>query len=76
MGMEYSLRRQFDVSSWGWVNSMLDWETNGLGSIPGVLFLENLFSFFFKLAPKNRSVKVSLVSFFSKLPQNEFSFSG
>ncbi len=77
MGMEYSLRKQLGVSCCGWVNGVLDWETNGLGSILGGegLFLE-IFSFFFKLAPKNRSVKFNLVAFFSKLPQNEFRFPG
>ncbi len=40
----------------------------------GGLFLEIFFFFFFKLAPKNRSLKFSLVAFFSKLPQNEFRF--
>ncbi len=68
MGMEYSLRRQLCVSSCGWVNRMLDWESNGLGSFPEGVIFGNFFLFFFKLAPKNRSVKVSLVTFFSKLP--------
>ncbi len=56
---------------------MLDWETNGLGSIlVGFIFGNFLSFFFFKLAPKNRSVKFSLVAFFSKLSQNEFRFPG
>ncbi len=62
--MEYSSKRQFGVSSRGWVNRVLDWETNGLGSTPEGDIFGNFFSFFFKLAPKNRSVKVSLVGFF------------
>ncbi len=64
MGVEYSLRKQLDVNSCGWVNKVLDWETNGLDSIPGSVIFGNFFLFFFKLAPKNRSVKVSLVVFF------------
>ncbi len=74
--MEYSLKRLLGVSSCGWVNGVLDWETIGLGSISEGVSFGNFFFFFFKLAPKNRSVKVSLVFFFPKLPQNEFSFPG
>ncbi len=83
MGMEYSLRKVYDVSSCDWVERMLDWETNELGFIFAGVILEfffkrsvkvSLVGFFSKL-PQN-SVKVSLVGFFSKLSQNEFSFPG
>ncbi len=57
------LRRQLGVSSCGLVNRVLDWETNGLGSIPEGVIFGNFFSFFI-LAPKNRSVNVSLIGFF------------
>ncbi len=76
MVMEYSLKRQLGVSSCGWMNRVLDQETNGLRSIPEGVIFGIFFLFFFKLAPKNRSVKVSLVGFFSKWPQDEFSFLG
>ncbi len=76
MGMEYSLRRRLGVSCCGWVSIVLDWEINGLGSTLDDVIFGNFFYFFFKLAPKSRSVKVNLVGFFSKLPQNEFSFPG
>ncbi len=63
MGMEYSLRRQLGGSSCGGVNRVLDWETNGLGSIPeGVIF--GFFFLFFLTCPQKQSVKVSLVGFF------------
>ncbi len=44
MGMEYSLKRLFGMSSCGWVDRMLDWENDGLGSGPkevifGIFFL-------------------------------------
>ncbi len=67
MGMEYRLKRQAGASNCGWVNWMLDWETNDVGL--WVLFLE-IFFFFINLppktilSPKNRSVKVSLEFFF------------
>ncbi len=76
MDMEYCLNRQLGARSCGWVKRVLELETNGPGSIPEGINFGNFFSSFFKLAPKNRSFKVSLVGFFSKLPQNEFSFPG
>ncbi len=73
MGMEYSLNRQFGVSSCGQVSRVLDGETNGLGSIPkGVIF-----GIFFFLTFLQKQVSQGQFGwFFSKLPQNEFSFPG
>ncbi len=73
MDMEYSLGGNLmwvAVVGWkeGWTGKPVAW----LLSLR-VLFLE-IFFFFFKLAPKNRSFKVSLVSFFSKLPQSKIFF--
>ncbi len=61
MGMEYSLRRQLGVSSCGWVERVLDWETYEFGSIPeGVTFG----NFFFNLPPKTGQSRLAWLVFF------------
>ncbi len=63
MGMEYSLKKQAGMNDSGWVNWMLDWETNDVGSIPeGVIFGNFFFFFFYKLAPKNYTFPQKQVS--------------
>ncbi len=62
--MECRLTRQFGANSYGWVDRALNWESNGLGSISGEVTFKFFFLVFFKLAPKNRSVKVVCLFFF------------
>ncbi len=47
MGIEYILKRQLGVICCGRISRVLDWKTNGLGSILVGLFLEFLSLFFF-----------------------------
>ncbi len=68
--MEYSLRRQFGVSCCGWTNRVLDWETNGLGSIPkGVVFGIFFLFFFLNLLPKTGQSRLVWFGFFLNCPK-------
>ncbi len=64
------------MSNCGWVNRVLNWETNGLGCIHEGVIFGQFFSFFLNLPPKTSQLRLVWLGFFSKLPQNEFSFPG
>ncbi len=65
------------MSCCDWVNRVLDWEINGLASIlVGVIFGKIFFFLFLNLPPKTGQSSLVWLLFFSKLPQNEFSFPG
>ncbi len=61
--MEYSLERPFGVSSCGWVDRMLDWETDGLGSTPVLNF------FILNLPPKTGQSRLAWLVFFLNCPK-------